>query len=64
MELAQISNLEDRARSYEERLDKLASTNTRLREALRSQQLGTKSRVEVVQWQLDAALHHQAILNA
>jgi hypothetical protein len=32
--LAQISNLDSRALSYEERLDELASTNSGLREAL------------------------------
>jgi predicted ATP-binding protein involved in virulence len=41
--LAQISNLDDRARSYKERLDELASTNAKLREALHIQELGTKA---------------------
>jgi hypothetical protein len=36
--LAPISDLEDRARSYEQRLDELSSTNTGLREALRNQE--------------------------
>jgi hypothetical protein len=34
--LAQISDVEDKARSYEEHIDELASTNTGLRETLRN----------------------------
>jgi hypothetical protein len=47
--LAQISDLEERARSYKELLDKLASINTDLCEALRNQELRVKARVDVVQ---------------
>jgi hypothetical protein len=54
--LAQISDLENRAWSYEEGLDKLTSTNSGLREALCIQELGTEARGDAVQWQLDAAL--------
>jgi hypothetical protein len=54
--LAQISNLDDMARSYEERLDELTSTNSRLRKVLRNQEAGVEARVNSVQRQLDAAL--------
>jgi chromosome segregation ATPase len=62
--LAQISDLEDRVRSYEERLDKLSSTNSGLHEALRNQEAGVRARVDVVQRPLDAALQHQTTLTA
>jgi chromosome segregation ATPase len=54
--LAQISDLDDRARSYEERLDELSSTNSGSREALRNQVAGVEARVDDVQQHLDAAL--------
>jgi hypothetical protein len=57
--LAQISDLEDRVRSYEERLDELSSTNSGLHQAMRNQEAGVKARVDVVQRPLDAALQHQ-----
>jgi hypothetical protein len=41
--LAQISNLDDMARSYEERLDELTSTNSRLHEVLRNQEAGVEA---------------------
>jgi hypothetical protein len=47
--LAQISNLDDRTRSYEERLNELTSTNSRLREALRNQEAGVEARVGAIQ---------------
>jgi hypothetical protein len=47
--LSQISNLEDRARSYEERLDELSSTNTELRKALCNQEEGVEACVDAVQ---------------
>jgi uncharacterized protein Yka (UPF0111/DUF47 family) len=62
--LAQISDLEDRARSYEECLDELSSTNTGLCEALHNQVARFEARVDVVQRPLDAALQHQATLTA
>jgi hypothetical protein len=54
--LAQISDLEDRVRLYEERLDELSTTNSGLREALRNQEAGVEARVDAVQRPLDAAL--------
>jgi chromosome segregation ATPase len=60
--LAQISDLEDRVRLYEERLDELSSTNSGLREALRNQEAGVEARVDAVQQPLDAALQPQATL--
>jgi hypothetical protein len=54
--LAQISDLEDRARSYEERLDEHSSTNTGLCKALRNQEVGVEARVDAVQRSLDATL--------
>jgi hypothetical protein len=54
--LAQISNLDDMARSYEDRLDELTSTNSRLREVLCNQEAGVEARVNSIQRQLDAAL--------
>jgi hypothetical protein len=62
--LAQISNLDSRALSYEERLDELASTNFGLHEALCSQELGAEDHVDAIQWQIDVALQHQPTLNA
>jgi hypothetical protein len=47
--LAQISDLEDRAWSYGERLNKLASTNSNLHEALRNQESGVEARVNAIQ---------------
>jgi hypothetical protein len=47
--LAQISDLDTRARSYEECLDELASTNTNLREALRNLELGVEASVDTIQ---------------
>jgi uncharacterized protein YlxW (UPF0749 family) len=47
--LAQISDLDNRARSYEERLDELASTNTNLLKALRNLESGVKARVDAIQ---------------
>jgi hypothetical protein len=47
--LAQISDVEDKARSYEEHIDELASTNTGLRETLRNQESGTEAHVDDVQ---------------
>jgi hypothetical protein len=41
--LAHISDLDSRALSYEERIDGLISANTELHEALRSQELGSRS---------------------
>jgi hypothetical protein len=41
--LAQISDLKDRVRSYEERLDKLSPTNSGLQEALRNQEAGVEA---------------------
>jgi hypothetical protein len=61
--LAQISDLDNRTRLYEERLNELASTNTNLREALRNLESGVKARVDTVQQKLDATLRHQASLN-
>jgi predicted nuclease with TOPRIM domain len=60
--LAQISDLEDRVRSYEERLDELSSTNSGLHEALRNQEARVEARVDAVQRPLDATLQHQATL--
>jgi hypothetical protein len=54
--LAQISDSEDRVRSYEEHLDELSLTNSGLREALRNQEEGVKARVDAVQHLFDAAL--------
>jgi chromosome segregation ATPase len=62
--LAQISDLEDRVRSYEEHLNELSSTNFGLREALRNQEAGVEARVDAVQRPLDATLQHQATLIA
>jgi hypothetical protein len=62
--LAHISDLESWALSYEERIDGLVSTNTKLHEALRSQELGSGSRDGAIQRQLNAALQHQATLNS
>jgi predicted nuclease with TOPRIM domain len=62
--LAQIFDLEDRVRSYEERLDELSSTNSGLHEALRNQEARVKARVDAVQRPLDATLQHQATLTA
>jgi hypothetical protein len=42
--MSQISDLDSRAQSYEERIDGIVSTNTKLHEALRSQELGSGSR--------------------
>jgi hypothetical protein len=47
--MAHISGLEDRVRSYEERLDELSSTNSGLHEALCSKEAGVKARLDVVQ---------------
>jgi hypothetical protein len=47
--LAQISNLEDRARSYEERLNELASTNSDLCKALRNQESEAEAYIDDVQ---------------
>jgi hypothetical protein len=41
--LAQISDLEDRVRSYEGRLNELSSTNSGLREALPNQEAGVEA---------------------
>jgi hypothetical protein len=41
--LAQISDLDDRARSYEGHLDELSSTNSGLHEALRNQEAGVEA---------------------
>jgi chromosome segregation ATPase len=60
--LAQISDLDDMARSYEERLNELSSTNPGSREPLCNQEAGFKARVDAVQRQIDAALQHQANL--
>jgi hypothetical protein len=54
--LAQISDLDDRAWSYKEHLDELASTNTNLREALRNLESGVDAWFDAVQQQLNAAL--------
>jgi hypothetical protein len=56
--LAHISDLESWALSYEERIDGLVSTNTKLHEALRSQELGSGSQDGAIQRQLNAALQH------
>jgi chromosome segregation ATPase len=61
--LAQISDMDDRARSYKERLDELASTNSDLREALCNQESGFEARVDAVQRQLTDAIQQQASLN-
>jgi hypothetical protein len=47
--LAQISDLEDRVRSYEERLDELSSRNSGLCEALCNQEAGVEAQVDAVQ---------------
>jgi hypothetical protein len=48
--LAQISDLDDRAWSYEERLNnELSSTNSGLCEPLCNQEAGVKARVDAVQ---------------
>jgi predicted nuclease with TOPRIM domain len=54
--LSRISDLEDRVRLYEERLDELSSTNSMLHEALHNQEAGVKARFDAVQRPLDAAL--------
>jgi hypothetical protein len=41
--LPQIFDLDDRARSYEERLDELSSTNSGLHEALCNQEAGVEA---------------------
>jgi predicted nucleic acid-binding Zn-ribbon protein len=61
--LVQFSDMDNRARSYEERLDEMASTNAGLREALCNEELGTEARINAVKQQLDAALQHQASIN-
>jgi hypothetical protein len=47
--LAQISDLDDMAQSYEEHLDELASTNNNLHEALCNLELGVEARVDTIQ---------------
>jgi hypothetical protein len=46
--LAQISDLDDRARKYKERLDELTSTNAGLHEALHNQESGVKAQVDAI----------------
>jgi hypothetical protein len=46
--LAQISDLDDRARKYKERLDELTSTNAGLHEAVHNQESGVEAQVDTV----------------
>jgi hypothetical protein len=62
--LAQISDMDNRALLYEERLNEHTSTNSRMREALCNQESGAEAHINAVQQQLDAALQYQATLNA
>jgi predicted nuclease with TOPRIM domain len=47
--LARISDLQNRVQSYEERLDELSSTNSRLHDALHNQEARVEARVNAVQ---------------